>query len=163
MIPYFGASVYDDPAVYAKSSAIDFIKQREDADAGCGGRARRRMPRAAIVRILARAEDAGREDARWWSMPTKATCSTSRKIARTCCCARSPGLTKISGKRECCSVRPWSGRVRGVGDGQMLPYSGCRVSRGTSQRETLVKPLRGGQEARGALLSGTIARQRTQR
>jgi dipeptidyl aminopeptidase/acylaminoacyl peptidase len=27
MIPYFGASVYDDPKVYAKSSAIDFIKQ----------------------------------------------------------------------------------------------------------------------------------------
>ncbi len=26
MIPYFGASVYDDPAVYAKSSAIDFIR-----------------------------------------------------------------------------------------------------------------------------------------
>ncbi|HWA94561.1 MAG TPA: S9 family peptidase [Terracidiphilus sp.] len=27
MIPFFGASVYDDPAVYAKSSAIHFIKQ----------------------------------------------------------------------------------------------------------------------------------------
>jgi len=27
MIPYFGASVYDDSAVYAKSSAIDYIKQ----------------------------------------------------------------------------------------------------------------------------------------
>jgi dipeptidyl aminopeptidase/acylaminoacyl peptidase len=27
MIPYFGASVYDDPAVYAKSSALNFIKQ----------------------------------------------------------------------------------------------------------------------------------------
>jgi dipeptidyl aminopeptidase/acylaminoacyl peptidase len=27
MIPYFGASVYDDPADYAKSSAINFIKQ----------------------------------------------------------------------------------------------------------------------------------------
>jgi dipeptidyl aminopeptidase/acylaminoacyl peptidase len=27
MIPYFGASVYDNPAVYAKSSAIEFIKQ----------------------------------------------------------------------------------------------------------------------------------------
>ena len=27
MIPYFGASVYDDPAVYARSSAIDFIKR----------------------------------------------------------------------------------------------------------------------------------------
>jgi dipeptidyl aminopeptidase/acylaminoacyl peptidase len=27
MIPFFGASVYDDPAVYAKMSAINFIKQ----------------------------------------------------------------------------------------------------------------------------------------
>jgi dipeptidyl aminopeptidase/acylaminoacyl peptidase len=27
MLPYFGASVYDDPSVYAKSSAIDYIKQ----------------------------------------------------------------------------------------------------------------------------------------
>ena len=27
MIPFFGASVYDDPAVYAKSSPIQFIKQ----------------------------------------------------------------------------------------------------------------------------------------
>jgi dipeptidyl aminopeptidase/acylaminoacyl peptidase len=27
MIPFFGASVYDDPAIYAKSSAINFIKQ----------------------------------------------------------------------------------------------------------------------------------------
>jgi dipeptidyl aminopeptidase/acylaminoacyl peptidase len=27
MIPYFGASVYDDPAVYAKSSAINYIKR----------------------------------------------------------------------------------------------------------------------------------------
>ncbi len=27
MVPYFGASVYDDPAVYAKSSPITFIKQ----------------------------------------------------------------------------------------------------------------------------------------
>ncbi|HET6554068.1 MAG TPA: S9 family peptidase [Dyella sp.] len=27
MLPFFGASVYDDPSVYAKSSAINFIKQ----------------------------------------------------------------------------------------------------------------------------------------
>ena len=27
MLPYFGASVYDDPAVYAKSSPINFVKQ----------------------------------------------------------------------------------------------------------------------------------------
>ena len=26
MIPYFGASVYDDPAIYARSSPINFIK-----------------------------------------------------------------------------------------------------------------------------------------
>ena len=26
MIPFFGASVYDDPAVYAKSSPINFVK-----------------------------------------------------------------------------------------------------------------------------------------
>ncbi|MDR3734562.1 MAG: prolyl oligopeptidase family serine peptidase, partial [Acidobacteriaceae bacterium] len=26
MIPFFGASVYDDPAIYAKSSAINYIK-----------------------------------------------------------------------------------------------------------------------------------------
>jgi len=29
MIPYFGASVYDDPAVYARSSAITFVKQAQ--------------------------------------------------------------------------------------------------------------------------------------
>ena len=29
MIPYFGAPVYDDPAVYAKSSAINFIQQAQ--------------------------------------------------------------------------------------------------------------------------------------
>jgi dipeptidyl aminopeptidase/acylaminoacyl peptidase len=43
MIPYFGASVYDDPEVYAKSSPIDFIKNVQtptlvivgDRDAEC--------------------------------------------------------------------------------------------------------------------------------
>ncbi|PXV56934.1 Dipeptidyl aminopeptidase/acylaminoacyl peptidase [Dyella jiangningensis] len=43
MIPFFGASVYDDPQVYAKSSPIDFIKQTKsptlvvvgDRDAEC--------------------------------------------------------------------------------------------------------------------------------
>ncbi|MFC4765493.1 S9 family peptidase [Dyella koreensis] len=43
MLPYFGASVYDDPAAYAKSSAINFIKQAKtptlvvvgDRDAEC--------------------------------------------------------------------------------------------------------------------------------
>jgi len=43
MIPFFGASVYDDPAIYAKSSPIEFIKQVKtptfefvgDADVEC--------------------------------------------------------------------------------------------------------------------------------
>jgi dipeptidyl aminopeptidase/acylaminoacyl peptidase len=43
MIPYFGASVYMDPAVYAKSSPINFIRQAKtptlllvgDGDAEC--------------------------------------------------------------------------------------------------------------------------------
>ena len=48
MIPYFGASVYDDPAVYAKSSPIKYIKKVEDADADPGRRSRRRMPDAAV-------------------------------------------------------------------------------------------------------------------
>lgn len=43
MLPYFGASVYDDPAVYARSSALTYIKQVQtptlvvvgDSDAEC--------------------------------------------------------------------------------------------------------------------------------
>ena len=43
MVPFFGASVYDDPAVYAKSSPIQFIKNVKtptlvlvgDSDAEC--------------------------------------------------------------------------------------------------------------------------------
>ena len=63
MIPFFGASVYDDPAVYARSSPITFIKQREDADADPGRRAGRGMPGAPVLGVLARAQDAGRDDA----------------------------------------------------------------------------------------------------
>ena len=56
MTPFFGASVYDDPKVYAKSSAIDFIKQVKTPTLVVVGRSRRRMPIAAIVRVLARVE-----------------------------------------------------------------------------------------------------------
>ena len=49
MIPYFGASVYDDPAVYAKSSPITFIKNVKTPTLIVVGRARRGMPVAAIV------------------------------------------------------------------------------------------------------------------
>ncbi len=58
LIPYFGASVYDDPAIYARSSPINFIKKRQDADLDPGGRARCGMPAAAVAGILPRTEDA---------------------------------------------------------------------------------------------------------
>ena len=63
MIPFFGASVYDDPAVYAKSSPIKFIKKVKTPTLVRGRRSRRRVPGAAVLRVLARAEDAGRADA----------------------------------------------------------------------------------------------------
>ncbi len=59
MIPFFGASVYDDPAVYAKSSAIELHQERQDAHADHRRRPRRRMPRAADLRDVARAQDLG--------------------------------------------------------------------------------------------------------
>jgi dipeptidyl aminopeptidase/acylaminoacyl peptidase len=37
MIPFFGASVYDDPAVYAKSSPITFIKNVKTPTLMVGG------------------------------------------------------------------------------------------------------------------------------
>ena len=62
MMPYFGASVYDDPAVYAKSSPIDFIKNVKTPTLVVVGDRDGECPAAAILRILARAQDAGRED-----------------------------------------------------------------------------------------------------
>ena len=57
MIPFFGASVYDDPAVYAKSSAITFIKKVQDANAHHRGRPRRRVPRSPELRDVARPQE----------------------------------------------------------------------------------------------------------
>ena len=54
MIPYFGASVYDDPAVYAKSSAINFIKQAQTPTLVVVGDRDGECPGAAVVRVLAR-------------------------------------------------------------------------------------------------------------
>ncbi len=56
MTPFFGASVYDDPAVYAKSSAINFIKKVETPTlvGGWGprrGSARRRSPTSSGTRF----------------------------------------------------------------------------------------------------------------
>jgi dipeptidyl aminopeptidase/acylaminoacyl peptidase len=53
MIPYFGASVYDDPAVYAKSSAISYIKQVKTPTLVVVGDRDGECPGAAVVRVLA--------------------------------------------------------------------------------------------------------------
>ena len=58
MMPFFGASVYDDPAVYAKSSPITFIKNVKTPTLMLVGDSDARMPGAAVLRVLARAEDA---------------------------------------------------------------------------------------------------------
>ncbi len=55
MTPFFGASVYDDPAVYAKSSAIDFIHNVKTPTLARGRRPGRGMSRPAVFRVLARA------------------------------------------------------------------------------------------------------------
>ena len=62
MIPYFGATVYDDPVVYAKSSPINFIKKAKTPTLVVVGDRDGECPAAAILRILARAEDVGRAD-----------------------------------------------------------------------------------------------------
>ena len=62
MIPYFGDTVYDDPAVYAKSSPIDFIKKVKTPTLVVVGVRRWRVPAAAILRVLARPENSRRED-----------------------------------------------------------------------------------------------------
>ena len=62
MIPYFGASVYDDPAVYAKSSPIQFIKQVKTPTLVVVRRTRCGMPRRPVIGILARPQDPGCPD-----------------------------------------------------------------------------------------------------
>ncbi len=55
MTPFFGASVYDDPAVYAKSSAIDFIRNVKTPTLVVVGDRDGECPAPAVLRVLARA------------------------------------------------------------------------------------------------------------
>ena len=55
MIPFFGASVYDDPAG-VREERPDALRQKcEDANSDSGGRQRRRSPDGAVGRMVARA------------------------------------------------------------------------------------------------------------
>jgi dipeptidyl aminopeptidase/acylaminoacyl peptidase len=53
---FFGASVYDKPEAYSRSSPIDVHQESEDADARAARRSRFRSADAAGLRVLARAE-----------------------------------------------------------------------------------------------------------
>ena len=91
MIPYFGASVYDDPAVYAKSSAINFIKQANtptlvvvgDRDGECPAPQSFEFWHACAMNMCRPSSS---------SIPTKATASSIPSIAATCWIAPSTGL-----------------------------------------------------------------------
>ncbi len=63
MLPFFGKTVYEDPAVYAKSSAIEFIKNVRTPHPGRRRRQRRRVSSAPELRVLARAPGGRRQDA----------------------------------------------------------------------------------------------------
>ncbi len=53
MIPYFGASVYDDPQVYAQKLRHQLHQERHHPHAHRRRRPRRRMSRAPVLRVLA--------------------------------------------------------------------------------------------------------------
>ena len=62
MIPFFGASVYDDPAVYAKSSPITFIKQVKTPTLILVGDRDGECPPAQSYEFWHALQDAGSED-----------------------------------------------------------------------------------------------------
>ena len=60
MLPYFGATVYADPAVYARSSPMQFITRVKTPTLVVVGERDARVPRSAELRVLARLEDSRR-------------------------------------------------------------------------------------------------------
>ena len=71
MIPFFGASVYDVPAVYAKSSAINFIKNVNHPYPHRCWRPRWECPAPSVLRALARTARPARQDRSLSSIPMK--------------------------------------------------------------------------------------------
>ena len=63
MVPFFGATVYDDPAIYARSSPINFIKNVTTPTLRCCRRPRWGVSGAAELRVLACATSRRGEDA----------------------------------------------------------------------------------------------------
>ena len=73
MIPFFGASVYQDPAVYAKSSPITFIKQSKTPVLILQGERDEEVPAPQAFEFWHAMETLGRSHANWSSTPTKGT------------------------------------------------------------------------------------------
>ena len=71
-----------------KSSPINFIKNVKTPTLMRGGRPRRRVSRAAELRVLARAARPRASRPSSWSIPTKATTSSDPTISATCSHAR---------------------------------------------------------------------------
>ena len=82
MIPYFGASVYDDPAVYARSSAITFIKQAHTPTLAWWATATASAPRRSHSSSGMRCA-ISTCPRNWWSIPMKATALSTRPTGAT--------------------------------------------------------------------------------
>ena len=83
MLPFFGKTVYDDPAGLRQELRHRVHQERQDADPGHRRRPRWRVPRPAELRVLARpsAPKASRRSSS--SIPTKATDSAIPNTSAT--------------------------------------------------------------------------------
>ena len=93
MVPFFGATAYENKAVYDKSSPINFIDNAKTPTLVVVGERDARVPRAAVVRVLARPAARRRDDAARRLSRTKATISCSPITCATSSNGRSNGWT----------------------------------------------------------------------
>ena len=71
MTPFFGASVYDDPACLRQELGHRLHPQRKDAYPGGGWGPRRRVSCPPVLRVLARAARRARAHRSWWFTRTR--------------------------------------------------------------------------------------------
>jgi hypothetical protein len=95
MIPFFGASVYDDPAVYAKSSAIEYIK---NAKTPCSSSSATATANA----LLRRASRCGTPCARRRQDPTRRLSERRPWLYEPCNTSATGWNAKFAGLRRTC-------------------------------------------------------------
>ena len=91
MVPFFGATVYDDPAVYAKSSAINFIKQAKTPTLVVVGDRDGECPAPQSFEFWHALMSRRRQNPARRSTPTRATTSTTPTTSATSSNAPSTG------------------------------------------------------------------------